>query len=160
MAFARTRRSMVAATLFFLALGAAASVAQAAGGPCLRNGERSAAATRMLQSELMVAALSCRESEAYGRFVHRFEDQLVTHGHRLRTAFRRAHGGAARAQMSRFVTGLANQASARAARQGKAYCAKADALFDKVLAVPPTRLAAFAESRPTADDHGLPACRS
>lgn len=77
-------------------------------------GEEEAIAFRRLQSELMVAALSCndpRHRDAYDTFVRRFRPALAENGRVLKTYFKRLHGARATRNLDDFITALANEAS-------------------------------------------------
>ncbi len=76
--------------------------------------EPEAYAFRKLQSELMVATLSCKDSRFtahYNTFVTRFRADLRDSGKVLRSYFQRHHGNAAQRRFDEFMTALANDAS-------------------------------------------------
>lgn len=103
---------------------------------CARPAEVIAMQTRILQSELMVAALTCDARDSYNRFARKFQSELVVRGRTLRAYFRRAHGARGERELNGFITRLANQASQRSLAQGAHYCRGADALFESVLTLP------------------------
>jgi hypothetical protein len=139
------------------ALFAGLQVAQAA--TCALADEATALNTRVLQSELMVAALTCGENARYGAFVKKFEPILVANGNALRHYFKRAYGGAGETRMNRMVTQLANAASMRSMGQGKAvYCASRASLFSEVLALGAHDLPAYVSRLSYAGDHGVRPC--
>ncbi len=73
-----------------------------------------AIAFRRLQSELMVAALACRDSRHkahYNTFVTRFRPMLAENARILKGHFRQLHGPMSRKRLDSFITGLANEAS-------------------------------------------------
>ena len=117
--------------------------------------EQDALAARMLQTELMVAALRCNEHGRYNAFVHRFEDQLVTRGRTLKGMFVRLYGSQGVSRLNSFITRIANEASLRSLAVGRDYCFQADALFANVLAAQPTQFSALAQDQPFSEDHGL-----
>lgn len=84
---------------------------------CATPQEVEAERVRVLQTELMVAALKCRDRsdlalrERYNAFVERFTPQLVQHGKALRAYFKRQYGADHRRHMDRYITGLANTVS-------------------------------------------------
>jgi hypothetical protein len=98
---------------------------------------------------MMVAALSCDLRGQYNDAVRRFQAELVLHGRNLRGYFDRRHGKQGQARLDRFVTKMANQASSRSIALGTGYCASAEQMMARVLALPPNSLAAF--SRGTVD---------
>ncbi len=92
----------------------------------------------MLQSELMVAALACRDSNPelgmvaqYNDFVHRLSDRLVSHSKVLQAHFQKAFGADGRRRLEAFVTALANDASKRS-MTSVGYCQSAATLFREV----------------------------
>lgn len=73
-----------------------------------------AIAFRRLQSELMVAALACRDARHkahYNTFVTRFRPMLAENARVLKSHFRRLHGPMAQKRLDSFITGMANEAS-------------------------------------------------
>ena len=106
---------------------------------CYTEQEWQAAHVRILQTELNVAQLTCSNvpdhsyDAQYGTFVARFGDRLKAAGTALRAHFRRVYGGASEAQLDRFVTRVANEASDRS-MSSTTPCADAAPLFQQVLA--------------------------
>lgn len=118
----------VAGFVSVVGIGAAAAVEP-------RNGNETAAVNaRLLQTEMMVAALACNLRPQYNKAVRTFEKELVRHGKVLRTMFRRDHGASAQRQLDRYITQLANEASARSNYDRVTYCRTASLLFSDVLA--------------------------
>jgi hypothetical protein len=68
---------------------------------------------RRLQSTLMVAALRCDARPHYNEFVTVHKSALQENGRTLKQEFQRRHGRAGQREMDKFVTVLANEASAR-----------------------------------------------
>lgn len=136
------RMRHAAASLAVLAfLAAAPSVAFAADAPGPKD--RAALRVRVLQSDMMVAALSCDLRDSYNVAVRRFQAELVLHGRNLRAYFDRTHNGKGQRALDRFVTAMANQASSRAVVLGDGYCTAAANMMHQVLALPPNSLAEF-----------------
>jgi hypothetical protein len=136
----------ISAAAVALAMAVAAQ-AQAAGSMCPMGNGLSARQVRLLQTELMVAALTCRSSAKldldgkYGSFARKFGTDLKRHSDALRDEFK---GNAAR--LDRYVTGIAN-ASSDVSLANPAYCEQVGPLFDAVLAVKPGALHEFAAER-------------
>ena len=105
--------------------------------------ERAALSVRVLQSDMMVAALSCDLRNHYNEAIRRFQAELVLHGRHLRAYFDRMHGRSGQAELDRFVTAMANKASSRSVAQGSRYCVAAERMMNAVLALPPNGLAEF-----------------
>ena len=123
---------------------------------CASPVERVAMQVRVLQSDLMVAALICRAKPRYNAFVARFETDLVRQGTTLNAHFRRVWGGQSTARLNAFVTRLANQASARSLSTGGGYCAQVGRVFDEVMALAPVQLAGYSAIRAERLGVGLP----
>ncbi len=149
------RKWIVGATVAAVALPSISGSALAAA--CLRNTDAAAVNARLMQTELMVAALTCQRRSEYNAFVRQFENELVSHGKQLKSTFKRMYGLAAEAQLNRFVTRLANEASLRSL-QSTDYCAKVGGLFAGTFAVKQGKLAHFAAGQTFSTQHGLPYC--
>lgn len=146
---------------WLLAGGMALSpVLEARAATCYTPAETSAVEVRMLQSELMVAALACRDSNPelgmvgeYNEFIHRLSPQLVRHSKVLQAHFRRAYGAASKTHLEAFETALANDASKRSMTSA-GYCHSAAVLFHEVSALKRTDLERFSATH--AKEVGLP----
>lgn len=131
---------------------------------CLTPPEKTAFEVRVLQTEMMVATLTCRGvgnrdfSAQYGHFVEANRDALKSHAGVFREHFKRSFGGAADTQLDRYVTSLANDLS-RASMMGTGtFCPQQDALFDRAARVGPKELAGFAAERAAGHALGVPPC--
>lgn len=140
-----------------VALGLVAG--QAIADVCAGPGERAAVATRVFQTELMVAALRCDERGNYNAFVRKFENDLVDGGKTLRMMFSRTYGNSGSGELSSFVTRLANEASLRSLDAGDAYCAQAAELFGRVMIADRKDFSALVEARAGAET-GIDGCLS
>jgi hypothetical protein len=125
-------RGIVAVLTVLSCAAATPAVAQSAG--ALNATEAEAFAFRRLQSELMVAALSCRDSRHhthYNTFVKRFRPALKTNARVLKAYFTRLHGPMATRKLDDYITHLANEASL--ASMGDAnFCANALRRFEAI----------------------------
>ncbi|MFM2130154.1 MAG: hypothetical protein RL477_1700 [Pseudomonadota bacterium] len=104
-------RGAIAALALAACLAAPAGAQQVAS---LSLPEQEAFAFRRLQSELMVAALSCndpRHREAYNIFIYRFRAALGDNARVLKAYFKRAYGAGGPRKLDDFMTSLANDAS-------------------------------------------------
>ena len=104
---------------------------------CYSAVETTAVHVKMLQYELMVGALACRESnpelgmmQQYNSFVSRNSDWLVSHGRILQSHFEKNYGAQHKRQLDTLVTALANDASKRSMTDR--YCDSAATLFREV----------------------------
>lgn len=147
------------ALVLLVAAASLASATQTKAGFCTLPDEHSALEARILQIELMVAALTCGEHERYNAFVKKFRRELVERGHTLRHLFQRAYPGADERELNRFVTRLANQASERSLAGWRSYCSKAWWLFSEALATNPQAFEAFLTAHPFNDRHGFESCQ-
>jgi len=126
---------------------------------CAYSGENGGLQMRVLQTELMVAALTCNQKDKYNSFVRKFSSELVGQTNSMKNYFTRAHGSRATQEMNSLVTNLANEASQRVIKYEGNFCSDASALFDAVLAVSPKELVSFAAARPHANSHGIQICQ-
>ncbi|MBM3488239.1 MAG: hypothetical protein FJX67_16665 [Alphaproteobacteria bacterium] len=79
---------------------------------------------RALQTQLMVAALTCDARSEYNAFVQKFQGVLSRNGRALDAQFRRLHGAGSERILNRFVTELANESSQDSIRNRDAFCAE------------------------------------
>lgn len=140
-----------------LAIGLTASTTVYAG-PCVSGPDQDSMRVRMLQTELMVAALSCDRRDGYNAFVTRFENELVGYGTTLRRFFGREFGTRSAQMLNRFITRIANETSQRSSATGHGYCKQAKALFERVEATVPGGLIRVARNQEFAELHGFAPC--
>lgn len=95
--------------------------------------ERAAINVRILQSEMMVAALSCNLRGQYNAMVGMFEGELVAHATTLKAMFRREHGSRGQRVLDDFITRLANDASMRSIKARGRFCSSARQTFTRLL---------------------------
>src|SRR6185312_1245503 len=120
---------------------------------CANPTEAAALKTAVLQQELMVAALQCREAGAYNRFVNTFQPELQSSDASLKAFFVRRGGEHGEAGYDAFKTKAANLSALENARDAKAFCADAHALFQAAMAHRGT-LMSFVNARAGAADVG------
>jgi hypothetical protein len=131
-----------------LAFLCALTLAQGALAQCATTQELQAMTMRALQSELMVAALSCGMKDNYNHFIDTNKLQLRNHGTMLRGYFQRHHGGKAEPELNAFVTQLANQASRMSLNQSdRLYCRQASLMFRMIQAQQATQLGSIFYAR-------------
>lgn len=150
------RRRFVKAGMTAAAMSLLAGQAMAS--DCALPSELTALNTRVLQSELVVAALSCGENTEYNTFIQKFEPVLLQDGVNFRNYFLRVYGPNGEDAMNQLVTRIANIESARSKFPGFDYCSYAYQMFSAVLALPPEQLDQFASARGNATDHDVMAC--
>ncbi|NKB48921.1 MAG: hypothetical protein GKS02_06100 [Alphaproteobacteria bacterium] len=122
----------VAGLVSVASIGAANAADPKTKGPA----EAAAVNARLLQTEMMVAALACDLRPSYNRAMRTFQTELVGHGKVLRSVFRRNHGASAQRHLDKYITALANDASSRSNFDRISYCQTAATLFDDVLSSP------------------------
>lgn len=101
---------------------------------CANPTEAAALKTAVLQQELMVAALQCREAGAYNRFVNTFRPELQSSDAALKAFFVRRGGEHGEAGYDAFKTKAANLSALENARDAGSFCADAHALFQAAMA--------------------------
>lgn len=149
----------VALTLSVSDVGAAIAASR-----CLTPPEKTAFHVRMLQTELMVATLTCRGmskhdfSRQYGSFVETHRAGLKSNSDVFQSHFKRSFGGGGQTQMDRYVTGLANDYSRSSMTGAGAFCEQQGPLFDKAASIKPSELAQFAAERAEGRAIGVPSC--
>jgi hypothetical protein len=126
---------------------------------CATSEEMDALNARVLQSDLMVAALSCGQQKNYNLFVSHFKDELAHSGKKLREYFHRNYPHTSEASLNSFVTRLANNASHHALENShKAYCSHSSELFSSTLAVSKGMLSDALADMNIAPRHGIQPC--
>lgn len=126
---------------------------------CGNDAERAAYHVRSLQTELMVAALTCGARDDYNEFAIKFKKSLSTHGHNLKNQFKTTYGKSAERELNAYVTALANRLSQRSVAGREAYCARADRLFQALGSMKAASLADFSVARPAGDVDVPSTCR-
>jgi hypothetical protein len=101
---------------------------------CASPVEAAALKTAVMQQELMVAALQCREAASYNRFVIAYRPELQDSDAALKAFFVRRGGEHGEAGYDTFKTKAANLSALEQARDAGAFCADAHALFQAALA--------------------------
>jgi N-acyl-L-homoserine lactone synthetase len=130
----------------------------AASKQCVTKAEKTALDTRVLQTELMVAALSCGQRDQYNAFVIAFKPELQTNGARLKTLFQRLHGSKSKKELNSFVTRLANDASQQSQLIRFTYCNNTLKLFTETMLAPRNDLSAVTSQQWINDRHGYSQC--
>ncbi len=121
------------ASAALLSLGLLAQAAQAAAPLCTTQDELGALRTAALQQQLMVAGLTCSDSEDYNHFVLAYRPELQKSDAELKDYFMRRGGERGEADYDTFKTKLANLASLSDSANGRAYCANARVAFEMAM---------------------------
>jgi hypothetical protein len=143
-------RSKLAAAVAVLSVlaGPAGAATTALPKACPTVAERDAERLRHLQTELMVAALKCRNNpqanltEPYNAFVRKYSDVLLVQSNVLQGYFKRQYGPGYLKKFDTYITQLANEVSRRSQTTPQ-YCQAVRPLLASVLQVEPARLASF-----------------
>ena len=126
---------------------------------CVNPKEEAALQTRVVQTELMVAALLCHATPRYNDFVTANQKELMRAHETLRGMFKRFYGAQGGTELNTFITKLANDSSKRSTRGITAFCAQASAIYDGAAALTGgLTLASFVAVQPVAQLHGFAAC--
>ena len=122
-----------------IALSVTISAPAMAASSCPTPAETAAEHVRILQTELMVAALKCRARtdlnlyDKYNTFVRKYTPELVQHGKALTGYFERTYGAGYRQKLDKYITTLANSVSISSDKNAK-FCDSLSAEADAVLA--------------------------
>jgi hypothetical protein len=122
-----------------------AGLAVVMGGPavaqtCAQPSERLGFDVRLVQSQLQVAALQCRDvpgfanlEDQYRSFVQRFQNEFRTSATGLQAYFRRTAGNNHTRALDSYITNLAQAQAAEGSSQGTHYCPLVAPLFRAAL---------------------------
>lgn len=149
------RRTKIAAGLISLAL-IVPTLAQ--GAPCAASVDQISLQVRMLQTELMVAALTCNQRTDYNAFVTRFQPELALQGKHLQAFFKQKHGSGAAKALNGFITRIANESSRRGMQKRGEFCRNAASIHAASKTMQPASLVSYAQSQHFANLHGISAC--
>lgn len=131
---ALTNRLATLGVIAAAALGSISIGSTAHAQECASRQERVALDVRAMQSELMVAALSCNKNAEYNRIVSMHRDRLAGAGKDMQRYFGRVYAERANANMNAFVTDLANKTSNISLNiELHQYCQKANYVFNMLL---------------------------
>ncbi len=126
---------------------------------CKPTSDEKSVFMRSLQTDLMVAALTCSTSDQYNTFIHQFQSVLKTDADHLRGYYKKRRGKAGAEELNTFVTHLANDESERSIQQGQsAYCDNAAKLFQTVLATPAAKVEDYSTTLPLSGEAPVRKC--
>jgi len=125
------RRGSLTAAIAVMAM--VAVTASSAAEISITTKERTSLELRLLQTELMVAALSCSAADRYNAFVTLYRSQLTDGGKTMQNLFKRVHGAQAFSRINSFVTQMANEASLRMVRDTNRFCDDTGTMFEALL---------------------------
>lgn len=120
--------------------------------PCVKGKVLSAFQMRMLQTELVVGALSCKLTPRYNDFVVAYRPDLMSAHRSLMGYFARE------SRLEDYKSRTANEVSQRSLANITEFCNYTSSLYDKLLGPEKIQLADFVSSEPSANRHGQNAC--
>lgn len=126
---------------------------------CVQPAEKTAFDIRALQSQLMVAALSCGQQDDYNTFVRKFQSDLGTAFRNVAGHFRRTAGAQHQRQLDQYITNLANGQSQLSIARGSFFCREQAPLFQQAIAAStPAELAQISVTREVHQALTTPMC--
>lgn len=138
------------------ALLLAPTIASAA---CVQPAEKTGFDIRALQSQLMVAALSCGQQDDYNTFVRKFQSDLGVAFRSVAGHFRRTAGAQHQRQLDSYITNLANGQSQLSIARGSFFCREQAPLFQQAIAAStPAELAQISVTREVHQALTTPMC--
>ena len=150
--------TMKALLVGVLAIGLAATPALAKKKPaapaCVKDKVLVSLEMRMLQTELVVGALSCQMSPRYNDFVNAYKPDLMTAHRTLLKWFGRE------SKMEDYKSKTANEVSQRSLANITEFCSYTGALYDKLLGPTKVSLETFVATEPVAAHHDFEVCGS
>lgn len=126
--------------------------------PCAARADQTALQVRMLQTELMVGALTCNQRTDYNAFVNRFQPQLASQGKHLQAFFKQGHGAKATRELNDFVTRIANESARRGMVKRGAFCRGTDRIHADAKTLAAAELPRFASQQEFSQMHGITPC--
>lgn len=134
----------------------AASAATKAAPACVKGPDESALQVRTVQTDLMVAALSCSASARYNEFVKANQPALMAAHTQLGKFFTAKRGG--QSALNTFITKLANDSSKRSVGNIALFCQETGWLYDAILAPTRGKMEPFIAQLWVAQRHGFQPC--
>jgi len=120
--------------------------------PCIKGKVLSSFQMRMLQTELVVGALSCKLTPRYNEFVVAYRPDLMGAHKTMMGFFGRE------SKLEDYKSRTANEVSQRSLANITEFCLYSSALYDKLLGPEKVKLADFVSAEPSANRHGQNAC--
>ncbi|HEX4890819.1 MAG TPA: hypothetical protein VFW37_10715 [Alphaproteobacteria bacterium] len=132
--------------------------ASAYAAPCVAANELAPLQVRMLQTELMVAALTCNQRTDYNLFITRFQPQLSAQGKMLQSFFKQKYGSGSGKALNGFVTRIANESSRRGMVKRGLFCRQSASIHSESKNIGPDGLLALAQTQKFSGLHGIKLC--
>lgn len=144
--------AVLLAAASLLVVGPAIAAKKKAAPPCVKGPLLTAFEMRMLQTELVVGALSCKLTPRYNEFVTGYRKDLMTAHKALLRHFGRE------SRLEDYKSKTANEASQRSLANITEFCLNTSALYDKLLGPEPAKLTEFVKMEAAASRHGQDVC--
>ena len=146
------RAVLLAAASVLVAVPVLAAKKKPAEPPCIKDKVLTAFQMRMMQTELVVGALSCKLTPRYNEFVTAYRTDLMGAHKILMRQFGRE------SRLEDYKSRTANEASQRSLANITEFCLYTSALYDKLLGPEKVKLATFVATEPAASRHGQQEC--
>jgi hypothetical protein len=121
---------------------------------CIKGKVLTAFQMRMLQTELVVGALSCKLTPRYNDFVNAYRPELMSAHKALLAHFSRE------SRLEDYKSRTANEVSQRSLANITEFCNTTTSLYDLLLGPEKVKLADFVSNEPSANRHGQNACNA
>ncbi len=144
-------------------LGSSAAVAAATSlkpSRCATPAELNAIASRILETELLVGALSCAQSTQYNAFMEKFRKTQNEQARTLQAMFKRMYGKSSQRELDAFITRLGNDSALRSLELQLAYCQGTYDLFEEAASLAEADYHRLTAKPSLAGRHPFPACAS
>lgn len=122
---------VVLASVIAISTPAQAAASAPKASKCATPAELSAIAGRVLETELLVGALSCSQATQYNAFMEKFRKPQNERARTLQAMFKRLYGKASQRELDSFVTRLGNDSALRSLELQIAYCQATWDLFEE-----------------------------
>jgi hypothetical protein len=152
---------VVALTLAAALLGSSPALAATANpkpSRCATPAELNAIASRILETELLVGALSCAQTTQYNAFMEKFRKTQNEQARTLQAMFKRMYGKASQRELDAFITRLGNASALRSLELQLAYCQGTYDLFEEAASLSETDYHRLTAKPSLAGRHPYPAC--
>lgn len=149
-----SRAVVLLAAAAIIAGPAAAAKKKPAAPPCVKGKLLTAFQMRMMQTELVVGALSCKLTPRYNDFVRAYQPELMSAHRSLKSHFGRE------SRLEDYKSKTANESSQRSLANITEFCLYTSALYEKLLGPERVQLASFVAVEPWASRHDQNACEA
>jgi hypothetical protein len=135
-----------------------ADAAKTKGKPCVTTQEMAALDGRVLESDLLVGALSCGQSQPYNAFVEKFRPAMTERARTVQAMFQRFYGKGSNREFDAFVTRLGNDSALRSIQMQLEFCRLTMDVFEEGEVTPANAYDVLFNKPAFAGRHGYAAC--